>query len=165
MTRWQWVIFCVILLIIVLFNVPGCPTQWEQTAVEGGRLTASSWCAGVPPPAASGRSGRRSGTDRGSRLPTPSPHCNTHKRESATAGAAWSSRPSSESDPQTQPSSRSAVTWCDVMQDSASLVNVMLTCVTHHRDSVCVGLRHRITSLAGLPGAHRGFERWIFLFP
>lgn len=51
------------------------------------------------------------------------------------------------------------MTWRDVTEDEASLVNVKLTCVTHHRDSLCVGLRHRITSLAGLPRARRGFER------
>lgn len=58
----------------------------RTNSCTGGRLTASSWCAEVPPPAASERSGRRSGTDHGFRLPTPSPHCNTHKQESATVG-------------------------------------------------------------------------------
>lgn len=82
----QRVILCVISEIILIFFVClgvllGGSTKKPKW---GGRLTASSWCAGVPPPAASGRSGRRSGTDRGSRLPTPSPHCNTHERQSAT---------------------------------------------------------------------------------
>lgn len=81
----QRVLLCVILEIVLIFFVClGVLLGGSTKNPTRGPLTASSWCAGVPPPAASGRSGRRSGTDRGSRLPTPSPHCNTHKRQSAT---------------------------------------------------------------------------------
>lgn len=147
-----------------------------QTAVQWEGLTASSWCAEVPPPAASGRSGRRSGTDRGSRLPTPSPHWkHTHTQAGVSEGRRGGPVVSdllgvrTPLHPPHPPNAAALAVRCDVMRcDGGSgiagkcQVNM---CHSPQGLCVCVGLRRRITSLAGLPRAHGGFRSWMVFIP